>query len=60
MNFFQKKEEEIISKFRNQSGILVLSKSQKNDLEEILIDLRKDEFYYRIVGNPYFNDVSRK
>ncbi len=53
MNFFQKKEEEIISKFRNQSGILVLSKSQKNDLEEMLIDLRKDEFYGRYEVNLY-------
>lgn len=45
MNFFQKKEEEIISKFRNQSGNLILSKAQKEDLEEMLIELRKNEFY---------------
>ena len=53
MNFFQKKEEEIISKFRNQSGNLILSKAQKEDLEEMLIELRKNEFYGRYEVNLY-------
>lgn len=50
MNFFEKKEEEILKKYRNSQGSLDVSKSQKCMLESELISLRREEIHNKYGG----------